>query len=263
MCFSIRNLISLVTLGLLFGCTQATQYKRASNLSQIDKLLSHSKYIDEDVLVVFDFNYTLMYPINPCLHKNNIDKNKSEFKAIIGRLSHEQADQMLSKMMATQEQKLINDQLPSFLEKYSKVNFVVCSSSLENNADVYSNLLLKNGVKITNSYNLPNFEFLEFSKYISGYPAYKNGIIVTNRCSKGKVLISFLKRISHFPKVIIFIDNSGDKLEDVKVAIKSLKNIKLVLVVEYLEYKNKIIPEVSKVQFSKYWNEQVEKFLTQ
>ena len=163
-------------------------------------------------------------------------------------------------MMATQNQKLINEGLPSFLKKHSKVNFLVCSSSLEKNADAYLSSLNKNNLKIINSYNLPNFEFLDFQEYLSGHPVYKNGVIVTNRNKKGEILLSFLKRIQRQPKLIIFVDNSADKLEDVKATIKSLKNIKLIIV-EYSEYKKKVVLKVSKEQFTKYWNKQVEKFL--
>lgn len=261
----VRCLLSCITLFFLLGCADnitstKIQYKRATTLSQIDDILSHFTQRPEDILVVFDFNYTLMYPLIPCLHKINIDTNKSEFKTIVGQLSHEQADKMLTGMMATQNQKLINEELPQFLKKHSKVNFLVCSSSLEKNADAYLSLLNKNNMKIINSYNLPNFEFLDFKEYLSGHPVYKNGVIVTNRNKKGEILLSFLRRIQRQPKLIIFIDNSVDKLEDVKAAIKSLKNINLIIV-EYSEYKKKAVPKVSKEQFTKYWNKQVEEFL--
>ena len=114
MYYRIRSIVSLLILSLLFGCMPTAQHKQATHLSQIDEILSHSGYKAEDILVVFDFNYTLMYPLVPCLHKSNIDKNKREFKAVISRLSHEKADEMLSRMMASTSQKLINDALPSF-----------------------------------------------------------------------------------------------------------------------------------------------------
>ncbi len=72
--------------------------------------------------------------------------------------------------------------------------------------------------------------------------------------------MSFLKRIAHKPKLIIFIDNSADKLEDVQAAVKSLKDTKLIII-EYLEYKNKALKKVSEQEFRKYWNEQVKNFL--
>ncbi|MBE6447620.1 MAG: DUF2608 domain-containing protein [Alphaproteobacteria bacterium] len=266
--FNVRCVVSWMALALLFGCvgnddyikTGEVRYEKAANLSRIDDILSHSIQKPEDILVVFDFNYTLMYPLTPCLHKINVDAHKNEFKRIISQLSYEQADKMLTQMMVTQNQKLINERLSAFLKKYSKVNFIVCSSSLEKNVDAYLNLLNKNGIEINNSYNLQGVEFLEFPKYLSGYPVYKRGIITTNRCSKGDVLVSFFRRIAQKPKLIIFVDNSTSKLEDVQAAIKSLKNVKLIIV-EYLEYKDKPIPKVSKKEFSRYWYQQVKNFL--
>ncbi len=266
--FNVRCMVNWMVLTLLFGCVgnddyieaAEIQYEKAANLSQIDDILSHSMQKPEDILVVFDFNYTLMYPLIPCLHKINIDIHKNEFKTIIRQLSHEQADKMLTQMMATQNQKLINERLSAFLKKYAKVNFIVCSSSLEKNADAYLSLLNKNCIEINNSYNLQDFKFLEFPKYLSGYPVYKRGIITTNRCSKGDVLVSFFRKIAPKPKLIIFVDNSTSKLEDVKAAIKSLKSVKLIIV-EYLEYKDKPIPKVSKKEFSQYWYQQIKNFL--
>ena len=266
--FNVRYIVNWMILALLFGCAgnddyskaAEVRYEKAANLSQIDDILSHSMRKLEDILVVFDFNYTLMYPLTQCLHKINIDTHKNEFKTIIGQLSHEQADKMLTQMMATQNQKLINERLSAFLKKYSKVNFIICSGSLEKNVDAYLSLLNKNCIKIHNSYNLRDFEFLEFPEYLSGHPVYKRGIIITNRCSKGDVLVSFFRRIAPKPKLIIFIDNSTSKLEDVKAAVKSLKNVNLIIV-EYSEYKDKPIPKVSKEEFSRYWYQQVKNFL--
>ena len=252
---------------LFFGCTKNddfistdNEYKNVKDLNFIDSLLTKTTLNPKDILVVFDFNYTLMYPTIPCLHKNNIDAYKDIFKKILKKISHEQADLMLTQLMATKNQKLINNQLSTFLKKHSDVNFLVCSSSLEKNAEAYFNLLNKNNITITNNYDIKNFRFLDFKEYLSGHPIYKNGIITTNRRKKGEVLINFLKRISHKPKLIIFIDNSVDKLDDVKSAVKSLKNVKLIIV-EYSEYKNISIPKVSEQEFKKYWNKQVENFL--
>ena len=252
---------------LFSGCTKNDylvstdiEYKSVTDLCFIDSLLTEAMLNPKDILVVFDFNYTLMYPSIPCLHKNNIDAHKDIFKEILKKISHEQADLMLTRLMATKNQKLINDQLSTFLKKHSDVNFLVCSSSLEKNAEAYLNLLNENNITITNNYNIKNFRFLDFKEYLSGHPIYKNGIITTNRRKKGEVLINFLKRISRKPKLIIFIDNSADKLDDVKFAVKSLKNMKLIIV-EYSEYKNIQIPKVSEQEFKKYWNKQVENFL--
>lgn len=268
MTFNIKNILICFLMFLSFGCTEndklisvEVEHKQAADLTFIDSLLDKSSEFDpHDVLVIFDFNYTLMYPTIPCLHKNNIDAHKDIFKKVLKKLSHEQADLMLTQMMATEKQKLINDQLSALLKKYADVNFLVCSSSLEKNADAYLKLLNKNNIAITNSYNLENFKFLDFEEYLLGHPVYKNGVITTNRRKKGEVLISFLKRVSRRPKLIIFVDNSADKLDDVKLALTSLKNTKLIIV-EYSEYKNASIPQVSAQEFTAYWNEQVDDFL--
>ena len=94
-----------------------------------------------------------MYPLDSCLHINNIDQHKQLFKKALEKLSHSEADRLLSGLMANQNQSLINSDLSSFLKKYNEVNFLVCSSSLRSNIDAYLNLLHKNGVAIENNYN--------------------------------------------------------------------------------------------------------------
>lgn len=235
--------------------------ERYDNLEQIDQLLavSLSQYKPHEILVVFDFNYTLMYPLDPCLHINNIDQHEQIFKKALKKLSHSDADKLLCGLMANQNQRLINGDLPAFLKKYDGVNFLVCSSSLKSSIDAYLNLLRKNGVTIKNNYNLSIFEFDEFSEYLSAHPIYKNGVIVTNRVDKGKILKSFFNRIRLKPKLIIFVDNNLKKIESVKNAANELLNTKLIAV-EYSEYKTKNVFQVSETEFKNYWENKVKSF---
>lgn len=240
-----------------------TIYKNVNNLRQIEQLLSETltHYNAKDILVIFDFNYTLMHPISPCLHKKNINQYKQIFVKILKQLPRVDADKMLCKLMAEKNQRLVNEKLPLFFKNYEAqgVNFLVCSSSLKNNVDSYVQSLRKNGIKITNSYNLQNFEFSEFKEYATGKPTYKDGCIVTNREEKGAILVSFIKRISRKPKLVIFVDNSTDKLEAVKNAVSKDSNIQLIIV-EYLEYGKENIKAVSENEFRKYWNERKKEF---
>lgn len=49
---------------------------------------------------------------------------------------------------------------------------------------------------------------------------YKNGIILSSKSDKGKVLLAFLKRILWKPKKIIFVDNYLYNIHSVKEEIK-------------------------------------------
>ncbi len=248
---------------LLSGCSKSdniTEYKQVTDLAVVDSLVSTSEFNPKDILVIFDFNYTLTHPTVPCFHKDNIDAHKKIFKKILKRLSPEQIDLMLSQMKSTEAQELISNEFSTFFKKHLDVNFLVCSSSLEQNADDFLKFLNENNVIVRNGYNLENFSFLNFKEYLSGHPVYKNGVIVTNRAKKGDILIDFFKRISRKPKLIIFVDNSVKKLDDVKNALKTLPNTKLIIV-EYCGYKNKKIPSVSEEEFTAYWSKKVEDFL--
>lgn len=236
-----------------------SKMEHTENLSNIEAILEREAqtYAPEDILVVFDMYYTLVYPTSPYIHEQNIDKHKKIFKKIIGKISRRSADIMLSRLMVAQQPKLINDRLPEFLKKYSNVNFIVCSSSLEQNINAYLESLRRNNIKISNGYNLKNFRFSEFDEYLSGLPSYRDGVIVTNRKKKGEILVSFLKRVPRKPKLIIFIDNNTSKLRDLKDSLKDLTGVEKLITVQYTEYKHKSIRKLSQEEFEKYWEKQV------
>ena len=233
----------------------------ANNLHCIDELLSNflRHYKANEILFVWDLNYTLVYPSDPCLHTNNINLHKQTFDEIIKQISHSEADKMLSHLMANKPQKLVNDQLASFLKKYQDVNFLVCSNSLKDNIDPYLHLLESHQISMKNHYQLSNFEFNEFGEYLSGRPIYKNAVILTNKEDKGAVLQYFLKRVSSKPKLIIVVDNNAKKLQSVMSKMSTLPETTIVTV-EYTEYKPTAIPTVSNEVFRDYWTEQVKTF---
>ncbi|MCR5224836.1 MAG: DUF2608 domain-containing protein [Alphaproteobacteria bacterium] len=256
-------------LALFIGCASSDfesyrpsiVYEYVDNIAHVEQLLANSlkQYESHEILVVFDFNYTLMYPLEPCLHTNNIHLYKKLFKEMLKKLSHVEADKFLTGLMTTRNQALVNQNLPLFLKQHKDVNFLVCSSSLKNNIDAYLNLLATNGVSIKNHYGLPEFEFNEFKSYAVGRPIYKNGVILTNREEKGAVLNSFLNKLFKKPKLVIFVDNSPKKLDSIKELASTLPDTKFVIV-EYSEYKTKNIPQVSAEAFRKYWEHQLQLF---
>jgi len=253
--------ILLIVLFLASCDYKNVSYYKANQLKEIDDILGNQLHCYEamDILVIFDFNYTLMYPLEPCLHIKNIEKHKASFKKIANQVSRAEMDQILGHLMATNNQELISNHLSKFLTKYIDVNFIVCSSSLSANIDAYINLLKKNNIAISNTYNLPDFKFTEYDDYLSDLPIYKDSIILTNRVDKGLVLKSFIQKLQKKPKLIIFIDNNSEKLHAVKEALSNELNSKLIII-EYLEYSKHNVKSVSEGDFYNYWSLKLKSF---
>lgn len=231
------------------------------NITSVEQLLTDSlkQYKPSEILVIFDFNYTLMYPSEPCLHKNNIKLHEDIFNDVTKQLSSKEADEFLTQMKRTANQTLVNPDFPNFLKRHEGVNFLICSGAWKDNADIYLQQLSANGVSIKNNYGFSEFEFSEFKANRGRRPIYKNGLILVNRGKKGPVLKSFLSKLSEKPKLIIFVDNSHKKLDSVKELASTLPDIRFVIV-EYLEYKTKNMPTVSADTFRKYWERQLRLF---
>lgn len=233
------------------------------NLEDLDKLLDNElkSCSADDIAVVFDFNYTLMYPLEPSLHKVNIEYHKKKFKELISNLPSDDRDILIGKSMLTERQVLVSQHAPKLIDTYSKkgVNFLVCSSSLSSlrSAEMYYRLLKSNGIAIRNNYNLPVYmEFTRFKKYIGGYPIYNNAIITTNKEKKGEVLKNLFAMIPSPPKTVIFVDNNAEKISNVAKMTEAFPGMKLVLI-EYSEYIQKNISSVSQQEFVQFWEKKL------
>ncbi len=258
--------LAIGTLALCVGCANSdvetyhpsVTCEQLYDITHVEQLLTNSlkQYKPSEILVIFDFNYTLMYPLEPCLHKNNMKLYENIFNDVTKQLSSAEADEFLTEIKRTANQTLVNQDFPNFLKRHDGVNFLVCSSAWKDNADMYLKQLSAKGVSIKNHYGFSEFEFDEFKAHEGRRPFYKDGLILVNKGKKGPVLKSFLNRLSDKPKLIIFVDNSHKKLDSVKELASALLDIKFVIV-EYLEYKTKNMPKVSADTFRKYWERQL------
>jgi hypothetical protein len=217
-----------------------------------------------DILIVFDFNYTLLHPTEPALRKKNIERHKAIFSALLQSLKKEECDRLLSDTLKTASQEVVSEKTPGIIQKFAKtgVNFVVCTGSLTktrggNSADVIIQLLAKCGITLDSSkFPFKHLNFKEFNEYIGGYPAYNNGIITANRSDKGAVLSAFFKRLTKMPKVVIFVDNNSHKVSDVLKIASNFNDTKFI-VCEYKEYANLPAPQISEQDFVKFWQSRI------
>jgi predicted 3-demethylubiquinone-9 3-methyltransferase (glyoxalase superfamily) len=204
-----------VALFFLSGCSgnvisqkESSKMQEAVQLLKIEDLKSilDQEILQQDphdILVVFDFNYTLLYPTETALHKGNIEKYKSAFSTLLKTLSKEECDRLLSNTMKAADQKAVSEKTSAMIQKFRDhgVNFVVCTGSLtktkgKSSAEIIRKLLQKQKINLNSqSFHFIHLDFNEFKEYLGGYPSYDNGIITANRANKSSVLSAFFKRI--------------------------------------------------------------------
>lgn len=229
------------------------------SLDFIEDLLSTESrmYGGENVLAIVDFSYALTSPIEPCLHRTNIERYSDLFLNIIGSVQQECSDMAVNAALNTKHRQLINNDIPNVVNRYvsNGGNFVVCSRALSssNDVDVIHNVLDRHSIALKNRFYTPDHcEFSEFSKYLLHRPCYDKSLLVTNRERKEAILGAFLKKCATLPETIIFIDDKRDSILELAKAAESFGKIKFDLVI-YKDKKRAQPPCISKERFERFW----------
>lgn len=247
----------------IFDTSYTVQLNKMEELNTL--LESQTQKCDpRNIWVIFDFSYTLLYPIEPALHKKNKLAYASTLNCLLKSLTKEERDLLFNNSTKAENQKLVNDSIPSIIKKFNGqgVTFLICTGSLskidgKNNTDIIANLLNSHGVHLgSNNFPFNDTSLDGFNEYLGGRPHYKNGIITANKENKGKVLSSFLKKIHNKPKMIFFVDNSGRKVNDVRDITNDFCDIKLITC-EYMECKNTDTKNISEREFTDFWKKQI------
>jgi hypothetical protein len=275
----LKFIVTLSALLLLFGCSQIKDPKNSTDVVsktqqsiQLQKIEDLENILETefcnhdpcDILVIFDFNYTLLYPTELALQKRNINKYKKAFVTLLKSIPKEKCDQMMSNVVKTTDQKPVSSKTPFIIRKFRErgVNFIVCTGSLtqtngKSSAEIIRKLLRTENITM-GLYNFPfdHLNFNEFNKYLGVRPAYDKGIITANRSDKGSVLTAFFKKLTKMPKVVIFIDNNPQKVDDVLKIANIFSKTKFI-VCEYKEYENLPASEISEKEFLDFWKTKI------
>jgi hypothetical protein len=180
-------------------------------------------------------------------------------------LSKEESDRLLSDTLKAANQKAVSEKTSKMIQKFKEcgVNFVVCTGSLtktrgKNSADIIRKLLQKQKIDLkSQSFPFMHLDFNEFKEYLGSYPSYDDGIITANRSDKGSVLSAFFKRLTKMPKVVIFVDNNPQKVDDVLKIANDFADTKFIIC-EYKEYDALQAPEISEQEFVDFWRSKIE-----
>lgn len=252
-----------ITLKNQFTPCKSTCVTQLQTMGDFEKLLNKEiqQYDARKILVVFDFNYTLLQPTDPALHKKNIEKYKVIFTKLLKSIPKEEVDLILNKTLINENQKLVSKKTPALIQKFQKqgVNFIVCTGTLSKtngqiSADIIERLLKKRGIILNQGcFSFAETTFKEFKEYLNYWPSYKNNIITTNKENKGLVLSSFLKKLPQNPKIVIFVDDNPKKANDVLKISSDFEGVNFI-VCEYKESENTKVPKIGENEFLEFWS---------
>lgn len=237
--------------------------------AKVDEILQTQRA--EDVLVVYDIDMTLTYPDHPATYYPFIKKYAHILKNIFKSLTPAQQDVTLT-LTTKLPQRLIEKDSPMIVRNMQAkgVKVIAFTASLSGSwKDNQSKTIFKRRdllQAIGFNFSFPGrvVSYMNFPKYVDGYPMLYHGILCANgenSGGKGKVLEAFLKQIStnkngtknYIPKVVVMVDDRKLNLDDVqkKLAI-SHKAVQFVGI-EYqgaLDYAPK---DISEEDFTKFW----------
>jgi hypothetical protein len=191
-------------------------------------------YAASDLLVAFDIDMTLISTTHPVAEYPNIKKHYAVLKEILGTLSPEKQDELLSLFVKLNGSRLVEEESPGIIAKIiaegiPTIAFTASVSGKLGDTEFFEafryDQLKRFGFDFSNAYpHLSKAILTNLPFYRGGHPAYFKGVLSTGgeHSDKGKVLVEFFKLSGHTPKVVFMVDDKVKNLDDIRVALKNL-----------------------------------------
>ena len=195
----------------LSACT-SVQAKIISVSNMKDAKQSIENCNEKNLLIAFDVDMTITQPDHPALFYSSLIKYKESYQAIVGNLTPEQKDIMLT-LTIFQPQRLVEENTPEVIKNLQQVYKVIAFTNSLSKQDVIErriNVLDGFGIKFSqNISGIKDVTLNDIKVYNNCHPLFTKGILFGNGDAQGKgiVLCAFLKRLKKMPKVVVVIDD--------------------------------------------------------
>lgn len=261
-----KSILKCVLFGLALASIGPLQGRELHSFKDIDSEIAHitKQYPPEDILVLFDVNYTLLFVDHPAMFIPNIKKHANEMQIVMDGLSKEQQNVVIGLATKTKPQKVVEECIPDVVHRLQNKGIKVLAFSAALSGDLkgldskewFNSALKSFGMDFSLSFpNVKSFIFDDFSLYANSYPKYHEGIVLTNKSDKGAVLVSFLKRIGYHPKVVILIDNKKSNIDEMEVTLKAFNPSIEFIGLDYNRGQQYSPQEIDDDSFLKWWKE--------
>lgn len=233
------TLVFLIIIGLIVYASflirlkyaDKPQIKAISSLNEIEGYLKDP----EKTLIVFDVDYVLIQPSDPCYQFPNFRRHMRLAKKLFGQLTPLQRDLFASLLVFDEAgSSLIESQAPLFIRQlqqkgYKTIGLTATLTGKLQNKDLKNARIdqLKN-VAIDFSQIFPSVNHIRMQTLpanMTEYPEFYQGVLFANgenkKVMKGVVLKEFLKAVNLQPEYILVIDDRKNNLEVIAEEFKN------------------------------------------
>jgi hypothetical protein len=203
----------------------------AFNLDIIEQEISQ---LDENALVVFDIDYTLIVPndliLAPCG-----EAYSASFRQDVRDLQ-EKGRELTSTVLLKSHVSLVDEKILDLLKalKQKKIKTIALSAMPSGSFGIIPNMELWRVNQIGSlgvdlSWSFPLIDSISLKEFDGkkSQPVFKQGVMTSARYPKGDVLIAFLKQIQWTPSKVIFVDDRLEYIDTVETALNK-ENIPLI-----------------------------------
>ncbi len=214
---------SLSFIFLLFTTHISAIIIEASDFKVIEREINQ---LDDNALVVFDIDYTLIIPndliLAPCG-----EVYRQEFMKKL-RALEEQGEVLDSKVLLKSQDSLVDEKILDLLailkkKKIKTIGLTAMSTGkfgLIPNAEEWRVKQLSS-LGINFFWSFPSIDSMTLSKFEGkkSQPVFKQGVLASAKYPKGQVLVEFLRQIQWKPSKIIFVDDRMEFIVSVETEL--------------------------------------------
>jgi hypothetical protein len=199
-------------------------------VDSFDPIIKELNKADPDTLVVFDVDYVLIVPKDLIARPASRELRHTLFPKIEQEVGQDKFKYLSSIMRSQGVGELVDDRLPGLIKELQDRSVKVIALTaqgygpfgvIKDEGTLRVEELKKLDLDFSQSFpSLERFT-LNIPSPKDQLPLYRDGIIFTDRSSKGEALIAFLQRVKWTPKQIIVIDDGRQHLEHIQEALKA------------------------------------------
>lgn len=213
---------------ILFMLPFQTVYAKIAKADSIAFLNKQIATLDDRDLVVFDMDEVLIVAIDAILHFKVEHLRKKLHANYLAHLPEDQLNHLFSHIWKNAKTTLVEPEIPSLIAALQAkgIKVIVLTAApvgsfgtIEDTMALRILELAEKGIDLSLAFpELATLVLHEFKKGKSS-PTFRQGVILSHRFPKGKVLSSFLKRVKWKPRRLIFIDDLLTNVESVEMSL--------------------------------------------
>ena len=200
---------------------------------------SHLKNADENTLVVFDIDNTLIVPETPAFQIPHVNLKKTLLKHIVPHWTEDEFGIAISIISLEGIGILLDENTPKIIDNLQEKGVkcialtALSTGHYEGFKDIFThraNQLKKHEIDFSNS--SPHTDYVVFKhlkEEIGSYPASRDGIVMSNGeiNEKGDVLLAYLDEAKWSPQFVLFVDDRKSHVENMSSILdkKGIKNM--------------------------------------